>query len=273
MISRSERAGRFYDRGWTMERIAARLGVAISTARLDILASGRTPASRGKRIGRIERTARFDEILDGLLLGDGNLTIYRNGQSPFYCMSQASQRYGWLTQIRREFTACGAHVSIKKRRDRPNEHRLSTRCYFELLDAYLRWYEGQPKHVPQDVMLTPRALAYWFLGDGTLDRVDGTYLRVRLCTHGFTQIDVEFLAARLNNLFGWRPTVRMDQNRYPILNLNRKLESADFLQLVAPFTPRCFYYKLGPFAPKQQRQMRRDQRVSAVDPLYCPAIR
>ena len=85
-----------------------------------------------------------------------------------------------------------------------------------------RWYRGNIKTVPRDLLLTPKVVLHWFLDDGhsTWKHGGRRSVNVGFATESFTKADCEQLAGQLCNLgvpsylgkshggFGWTVMVR-----------------------------------------------------------------
>lgn len=188
--------------------------------------------------------ANFQDVVDGLLLGDGGLSMHGVHRTPTFSMSQSPAQEGWLDDIQRELELHGVIVRRcvlpPQRGGRGEARQLRTLAYNEFHPYYKRWYSvGSKKQlVPRDLQLTPQALALWYLGDGTV-----TEGRVKFCTHSFSHESVQFLRDQLERRFGWRARVGAD-GRHPVVWLRWQADMEALWQLVAPYTPECLRYKL-----------------------------
>lgn len=195
-------------------------------------------------------TESFLELLDGLLLGDAWIEM-KIGEGRL-AIQQRADRRGWLSQIRWDLMSYGVESSLSPRVARNStingipvrgsaSFQLRTHNYTPLTRQRARWYPYGSKRVPRDVRLTPRALAHWYWGDGGLAN-DG--YAVMFSTDGLERTEVEFLIARLCDLYGWKPNIYKHQRGFKIsLALFRDRE--EFVEMVRPFCPQCFRYKLA----------------------------
>lgn len=90
--------------------------------------------------------------------------------------------------------------------------------------------------------LTPRAIAYWFMDDGSYIEVKGVKQKYTLCTHGFNEEENIILCSFLNRKFNLNTKVCRDVTHFYI-----SIPKADLLvfrSLVEPFVISCFIYKL-----------------------------
>jgi len=213
----------------------------------------------------------FRELVDGLLLGDGQID-----PKGLLRLQQSEQRRGWLDQVAgllRQVGGSSKTVPIhSKEKLLQEENRvirtgpsnlLYTPAYVEMQAERKRWYPDDAKQVPRDLCLTPLVVAHWFAGDGTYD-TNGT---LSFCTNSFTADEVDFLIGRLANDLGIRgtrrtPTPRPNQFK---LGVYRKDEAMKLKALLEPLLPDCCQYKLqhvrppkhGHLLPEQVREIRR----------------
>jgi len=185
-------------------------------------------------------------LVDGLMLGDGS--IHPKG---YVQIEQTKRRRGWLTHIEGVLQSIGAECRIIKipPRTRTIEGRtvhskggnlLYTPCYVELKAERARWYPKGVKRVPDDVDLSPLALAYWFAGDGTYDEQGAVFF----CTNGFLRKHVKQLAGRLTALGVPARCVSVParENEFKI-SVTRRDDAQAFKEIVEPHMPACCRYK------------------------------
>jgi len=198
------------------------------------------------------KEARFKELVDGLLLGDGCINRAGALQVP-----QSVRRAGWLRAILRRCVdlkiACGITPAcapkraavIKGRQVRSGAHRtFYTHTYKETKEQRLRWYPHGAKRVPQDLAITPLSVALWYCGDGT-GSANGT---MAFCTQGFLRIDVCRLARSLSKIFHVHASVGQATDG-PVVRINRRDDAFKLNQLIRPYVPRCCAYKLKHVRP------------------------
>lgn len=191
------------------------------------------------------------EVVDGLLLGDAWLEV--NGSSEGRLgLAQRADRLSWLEQVQAEFATMTIDSSIRPRPGRTSRIgeqtvngkralQLRTAKYVPFTAQRARWYPTGIKIVPSDVRLTPRSLAHWYWGDGSLS-TDGRAMS--FCTDGFSWNEVEYLASRLHVIYGWTPNVYKHRGR-PKLSVARRKHRLELAALIRPFCPPCFEYKLN----------------------------
>jgi len=76
------------------------------------------------------------------------------------------------------------------------------------------FYIDNIKVVPYgiDKLLTPRALAFWFMDDGTTSRSNGNIVSFYLCTDSFSYSDVYYLCHILETNFKLKCSVHSNKN-------------------------------------------------------------
>lgn len=186
------------------------------------------------------------------MLGDGGIALGGSRKTPMFSMTNSPEQLEWLRQIQSFMAGFCVETKIgwvPPCKLRGEARYLHSRYYDALAPQETRWYAKQEngvrrkKRVPEDVRLTPVALAQWYFGDGTV-----SYDRVKFCTNGFTRDESEFLRERLTALYGWTPKVGRD-GKYYVLWLRHKADVSELQALVAPYAPTCMQYKLHRIFP------------------------
>ncbi len=197
---------------------------------------------------------KFISIVDGLLLGDGSI-----GEKGMLRLEQSKKRLRWLDHVAANLADIGAEsriISVKPR-DRYIEGRkvrfkggglVYTPAYVECQEQRTRWYLRGTKIVPDDVVLTPLSVAYWFAGDGSYDS-NGV-----LCfyTNSFLKKNVQRLAAGLTALGIEARCVPVSRpNEYMVL-VAKKKATCRLRDLIEPHLPECCFYKVQFVRPRIQ---------------------
>lgn len=141
----------------------------------------------------------FNEILDGLLLGDGCL-IKRNLNARY---SHSCKHKEYLEWLQRYFEDNGISVTPKiyqKNEGRGIYYQIQSRVNPILTTQYERWYLNKKKTVPQDIELTPLSVLHWYIGDGGLDSDKGYLRQISLAAHSFSYNERQILVDKLNRL-------------------------------------------------------------------------
>lgn len=131
-------------------------------------------------------------VLVGLLLSDAGLSIQKNSTNARLGFKQSMIHFDFFFAT---FLILAHFCSTLPYLDPTivknvlyNSIRMDTRAYPSLTILYHMFYINKVKIVPADIfnLLTPVALAYWIMGDGTGNSYKGLYL----CTDSFTNYDV-----------------------------------------------------------------------------------
>jgi len=203
-----------------------------------------------------ETAARFRELVDGLLLGDGS--IDRHG---VLRLGQSVRHEEWVLGVKEDLEALGVPArvgyggpTISKLDGRVIKSRGSVYVYTptfkETKEQRVRWYDGDVKRVPADVVLTPTSVALWFCGDGT-NFGDGL---LSFCTDSFFEVDIDRLIMCLRRDFGVRATKsRAGLSSAGVLqhhiNLCRRDDCVLIKEAVSSLIPSVFSYKLRGIRP------------------------
>ncbi len=144
-----------------------------------------------------------EDILIGTLLGDGSLQTYSDGKTWRLRYLQKDEQYlRHLYKLWEEFTETGP----KYIEDKEGNGRwyFNTKVYSGFLEIAHKFYKKNEKGVwvkvvPEDINLTPRALAYWYMGSGSKKENARAYI---LCTDSFTKEGLDILRKELNENWG-----------------------------------------------------------------------
>jgi len=196
------------------------------------------------------------EIIDGEMLGDGGLIVYKNQGS--FRESVGFDKKNWAIYLMDLFRnnsvpIVGDKLYRRKPCGKSNNHTWSfaTLNTMELGNIYRVWYKinkdfniKKPmgfsnrkfiKIVPQNLHLTPKALLHWYIGDGSINKVGGGCV---LHTEGFTYNETEFLRYRLKKDLGIL-SVHYNES---IIGISRK-EREKLLNIIGFCPVKCYEYK------------------------------
>lgn len=140
-----------------------------------------------------EISAQALTILEGELMGDGNLQARSERSARYQHNSKHYEYLVWLSGLLEEGGLTGSVIKGLL-------WFYHTHSYTALRPVYDRWYQNGVKVVPQDLKLTPQMALHWYLGDGYLiidKRCNNPITGVRLSTDCFTLAEVAFLAEQL----------------------------------------------------------------------------
>lgn len=165
-------------------------------------------------------TLEKKEILHGILLGDANLATENKGQTFRLRLVQSESHKEYLDHLVTHFEELGRT---------PVKQNPANNTYYwnSLQSASLRYYGHQfyreingkwVKKVPENVKkwLTPRAVTYWILDDGSA-KDKKTTTALRLCTDSFSYLDVKKLSEALEENFNIETSIYENRpNQYRI---------------------------------------------------------
>ena len=217
---------------------------------------------RGNALKAHKQNLKFDpehiDIIIGTLLGDSTMGL-RN-QKPLYSLKfeQSIQHKEYIDHLFDRFkTFCGtAPVERVTNKEKGNKavwfrtYRLNELIYYWNLFYQIKIDPVSQKKVsckivPKNIalFLNARALAYWFMDDGTRHRRQiAHHSPYYLSTEGFTKTECQHLRAALFFNFQIFTALHKDRHQWRIyIKANSK---SKFRDLVKPYILNCFLYKL-----------------------------
>lgn len=207
-------------------------------------------------------TQEQKDLVVGTLLGDANLQTHsKTGKAWRYRVLHAGSQYLYLEhkyEILKDF--CGTPPKKSKVPDK-RTNKVYDRClfntksniYFTPYAKAFYMYDSNAqkyiKDVPENIdeILTPRAVAYWYMDDGWIKWV-GKSNAMRLCTESFSIEGIEILRDAMKKNFN----LSLNKHRKPLSNnkigyrlyINEK-NSAPFREIIRPYLVDCMKYKVS----------------------------
>ncbi len=164
-------------------------------------------------------TSIQDQVLTGLMLGDGSLAFSSNklSKTPRLTIGRAIKDKEYINYHANIFSN---FLNPKSVQEKISHHYklnksypqmvLRTKSSVEFLSYYNKWYpNGKKKTVPKDLVITPIILATWIADDGGIKNTFGNnklypnLFELELATQGFTKTEVEMLCEKLSTLFNF----------------------------------------------------------------------
>lgn len=209
-----------------------------------------------------------NDLLIGTLLGDGNCQTQTAGNTWRY---RAVHKLAHQPYIFHKYEVmqsyCGSPPVLSTVVDTRTNKKYSRYTFQTLVADEFRYYgklfytkqddQSWVKRVPPNIasLLTPQALAYWYMDDGAL-KWRGRSNAVRLCTDSFTTNDVNLLKSVLETKFSLRVSL---QKKDSIQRLCILEESYPILKdIIGPWLIPCMYYKF----PDGNKGVFQDQDIS-----------
>jgi recombination protein RecA len=202
-----------------------------------------TDNAEGSRSFDVDLSPNQESVLIGTLLGDGCLAMHGH-HARLHVKHKAAHRS--LAEFKRStfesYLSMGLHEF---------DQRLSGKRYpcvqfvTRTSPVFTHWrrrfYCDGRKQVPNDIteLLTPLAIAVWFMDDGSAD-----HCGVTIQTHSFDDQEVERLARALLEGFDIVATMRANKGR-SILYIGKQ-QLPRFKSIVQPFILEALEYKLVP---------------------------
>jgi len=204
---------------------------------------------------RIESIVK-DEIIIGLLLSDADLArpSSANSNSHFH-LSQKTSRKDFIVETQSYLKKLGFDSTITKSltKEKFSQLDLNTRRHVIWTELRKRWYVDDFKTIPKNLELTPRTLAWWYMGDGSSTRGKKykNQVNITFSTQGFAKYDALFLGKKLEKL-GFVTSysnVRglMDKGKHGTglrILISKQSSVREFLLMIKPFILPVFEYKI-----------------------------
>jgi len=204
--------------------------------------------ARSSSVGRHIRTCNHCDLskkaiewINGELLGDGCI----KSQSKYSaCFSYSSKHKEYIKYVSDTLLSFGikqtGNILIEHHKDWGNtSYSYISKHYIELLPIRKKWYPFDKKIVPKGIKLNPLTCRQWYMGDGCIQYYGPNgKANIKLCTNGFTIIDVNRLINKLQNL-GFKSTRQPSRN---IINISAYSVSA-FLNYIGECPAECYAYK------------------------------
>lgn len=215
--------------------------------------------------GTLKLSKQQRSILVGTLLGDGHLET-QNGRRTYRLKIEHGQRQQFYVEwLEQQFVAwVRTPMSVKTKLV---ANKLVNNVWFQTLSvAQFRFYglqfydESGVKRVPKviDRLLTPLALAVWFMDDGSAKSKN--HRAIILNTQGFCQTDIKRLRQALAKRYGLESKIRTQKDGLQLLLSGEHAQH--FMETVLPHILPDFYYKFGALVNTMPKEYRRRSKVS-----------
>ena len=187
------------------------------------------------------------EIIEGALLGDGNLSIHKNSiNANFSYLSKSKEHVEFVCNDLLDFALKSHNIIYTEFLDKRTNKIYGRYDYKSIAnitftELYNKWYKDKKKIIPSDLILTPLNILIWYLGDGELVK-SNTRIKdeIFLCTDSFTKEDICNIL--LPQLASFSPTITEHaKGQYRIRIPRIKVES--FLNFIGPCPVKDYQYK------------------------------
>lgn len=195
------------------------------------------------------------EVITGLVLSDGYLSKINNNENSKLIVGTVHREFAYkLRTILPSFSfgiqTKQATSSIRNGVEWNNKESYmvasESNSYFTTLRN--KWYlekNNYKKQVPEDIIITPTVLYYFFIGDGfsTLSAKTNS-MRLFLCTDSFNLDSMRLLQQQIKTLnLNFNISCRNKDKQQYRLGLCKKQEILNFYSVIPECNLNCFKYK------------------------------
>lgn len=193
------------------------------------------------------------DLIYGSLLGDSSLSSYGPSDpvggpkyTIMFCNVHCDAQSGYVEYMKYLIPKGNVYTRIQESGYKVGSpiHRFVYRNKGALLDIWSNVMVGRKKTVTDRWAehLTPSAIAYWFMDDGTSCRKRNGVV-VRFSTYSFSISEIDILRNKLSD-FGFRTNVQ-ESRHGPVLSLSQS-DSFKFMDFVSPTVAKvpCMLYKI-----------------------------
>jgi len=184
------------------------------------------------------------EWIDGFNLGDGYISFdkkRRDCRGAVFSFGSTNKEW---TEYAMSKLKCYSPREIHKIENLDKKHpratwASSTLTHPDIVKQAKRWYPNGKKIVPSDVRITPTSLLLWYLGDGSISKINISFF-IRLATCGFAAEDIKnILIPKLSSL-GLDTSHQISKNDIRISSHSLK----NFFDIIGHKSPiKCYNYK------------------------------
>jgi len=252
----------YYDKDMTIAEIAKKLEVGAATVYNRMVEYG-FKFDKGEKISRkLLNMAGYDrkwsklqrEIFDGLMVSDGSIYRHRNRnyRKTYICRFQLVSKYWEFCKHVIDILPDGLFSENQPYADiRVHDkfysdgmamlYKIQSRADKYITEQYYRWYSDGEKEIPDDFVVTPVVLKYWFICDGTMG---GRYVRLD-CTP-FSDLKVlEIVIPQLHEVGIHCRYKRLKYRNEAFIHIGRADDIARFYEYIGDCPVDCFAYKWG----------------------------
>jgi hypothetical protein len=186
------------------------------------------------------------EVLIGLLLGDAHLETQNQGRTYRLKIEQSLKHRDYVQHLYEIFRPWV--LTPPQLKEKSSRGHTSWNCWFQTVShGAFRFYAHQfyierQRRVPKLIhrWLTPRALSYWFMDDGSMKSSQSK--GVILNTQSYSISDIHRLVDVLQEEFGLQAKPRRQQEGFQIYISGKSYER--FREFVEPYLIASMRYKL-----------------------------
>lgn len=200
-----------------------------------------------KRSKKLLKKVKNNEMINGLLLSDATLRRVEKNQNSDFAVSQTGERRKFLYVIQEHLKKLGFSTRINKNRHKIHktwQYKIETRKHVVWTELRKLWYPDGYKIVPNSLKLTPKTLAWLYMGDGSADPKGGKSVEkydITLATQGFKKEYTELIIRKLHDLGLTNARTMKRQLTLPpkgrgfAIIISKAQQVEEFMQLVEQF--------------------------------------
>lgn len=189
-------------------------------------------------------TTTQDEIITGLMLGDGSIEMHKGCINARLLITRSRIDEKYID----EHVAIFSNLFAKKVNGEVFDKRtlktykfskLATLVSSLLNEYHNKWYKNNVKTIPLDIKITPLVLATWFADDGSFSIRKG-FFAAKLATHSFSKDEVLFLRNQLFDTFNLNFRIYQENSGKKIcwfLSVVNKSEVRKLTEIIDPVFP------------------------------------
>lgn len=194
----------------------------------------------------LKLTKKQREVLIGLMLGDAHLETRSKGHTYRLKIEQSKAHAAYVRHLYQLFAAwvrTPPQIKVVKSRGHVSQNEWFQTLSHGAFRFYAhQFYQDGRKCVPRLIhrWLTPRALAYWFMDDGSIKSAQSKGVLIN--TQGFTLREVQHLCRVLDGNFDLKTKPRKQREGYQIYISGKSYER--FRESIEPYLIPEMFYKL-----------------------------
>jgi len=173
---------------------------------------------------------KIDQIIQGNLLGDGNLRI--SGTRANY--NHTDKNIDYLYWLKKEFIESNIESTIYKNISKNGCYFLQTKTY-NLFNKYYDLFYKNIRIVPNSIILTPIILRQWFISDGNISQFSG--ISISKSPYNDNLMD------QLKNIISNKCSYHFDKKRNCGKYYIRKKDKEKFYEYIGSCPIECYDYK------------------------------
>lgn len=185
------------------------------------------------------------EIINGLLLSDATLMKLKNeNRNSRMYLSLHIKNYDTVLYFAQMLERAKIRYSWGRN---GNQIWLSTLTDKIFTKLRKRWYVNGIKIVPFDLILTPKTIAFWYMGDGNSYWVSGNHdkkVNITFSVEGFDTESINHLKTKLQSFLQTKINIHRSKKKYQIIRISKSFDVDLFFRMIQNYVLPSFSYKI-----------------------------